>query len=177
MLAHCAEYLDSVGDNSLNLAATISALNAYMLTGEREVPGLGGRVRQRLEGAHGGQPAATSRPTSASTASPAANTTASGGRAPTAGTSPSSTARLEQIAHRNYFTVRPWPGFGNALLLTGDQAYVDVLRRQMDNIYAQKKVENGQSPAPADVRRSARLQVRRAAQAGTTTPTTSSPTG
>jgi len=34
MLAHCDEYLDSVGDNFLNLAATQLAVNAYALTGE-----------------------------------------------------------------------------------------------------------------------------------------------
>jgi hypothetical protein len=36
MLAHCAEYLDSVGDHPLNLASTGLALNAYMLTGEKK---------------------------------------------------------------------------------------------------------------------------------------------
>ena len=71
---------------------------------------------------------------------------------------------IEKIAHRNYFTAGSWPGFGNALLVTGDQGYVDVLRRQMDNIYAQKKVENGKIAAAADVRRPARLQVRRPAE-------------
>jgi hypothetical protein len=55
---------------------------------------------------------------------------------------------LGQIAHRNYFVDGAWPGFSNALLLTGDQSYVDVLRRQMDNIYAQKKVENGRTLLP-----------------------------
>jgi hypothetical protein len=55
---------------------------------------------------------------------------------------------IEQIAHRNYFTVGPWTGFSNALLVTGDQGYIDVLRRQMDNIYAQKKVENGRTLLP-----------------------------
>jgi hypothetical protein len=55
---------------------------------------------------------------------------------------------LQQIAHRNYFTAGTWPGFSNALLLTGDQGYIDVLRRQMDNIYAQKKVVNGQVLLP-----------------------------
>ncbi|MFN7545153.1 MAG: hypothetical protein ACK5TN_20440, partial [Acidobacteriota bacterium] len=34
MLAHCKEYLDSVGDHNLNLAATILPLNAFLLTGE-----------------------------------------------------------------------------------------------------------------------------------------------
>ena len=147
MLAHCAEYLDSVGDHPLNLGATILATNAYMLTGEQKyknwvleysMPGRSGRR----------QPAATFRPTSDWTASPAANTTAAGTKAPTAGTSRSLTARLEQIAHRNYFDSRPWPGFGNALLLTGDQSYVDVLRKQMDNIYAQKKEEDGKTLLP-----------------------------
>jgi len=55
---------------------------------------------------------------------------------------------IEQIAHRNYFTAGSWPGFANALLVTGDQSYIDVLRRQMDNIYAQKKVENGRTLLP-----------------------------
>ena len=55
---------------------------------------------------------------------------------------------IEQIAHRNTFTAGSWPGFGNALLLTGDQSFVGVLRRQMDNIYAQKKVENGKTLLP-----------------------------
>ena len=36
MLAHCAEYLDSVGDHPLNLASTNLALNAYMLTHEQK---------------------------------------------------------------------------------------------------------------------------------------------
>ena len=41
-----------------------------------------------------------------------------------------------------------WPGFGNALMITGDQKYVDVLRRQMDNIYSQKKVVDGEIQVP-----------------------------
>ncbi len=93
MLAHCAEYLDSVGDNSLNLAATNLALNAFALTGEEKYRNWVVGLRGRLEGARGRDAAATSRATSGSTASPAASTTASGGRAPTAGTSPSSTAK------------------------------------------------------------------------------------
>ena len=55
---------------------------------------------------------------------------------------------LEEIAHRNTFTAGSWPGFANALMLTGDQSFVGVLRRQMDNIYAQKKVENGKTLLP-----------------------------
>jgi hypothetical protein len=55
---------------------------------------------------------------------------------------------LQQIAHRNYFTSGSWPGFSNAYLLTGDTSYIDVLRRQLDNLYAQKKVENGRTLLP-----------------------------
>jgi hypothetical protein len=55
---------------------------------------------------------------------------------------------IEQIAHRNTVTAGSWPGFANALMLTGDQSFVGVLRRQMDNIYAQKKVENGRTLLP-----------------------------
>ncbi|MBI1354351.1 MAG: hypothetical protein GC160_08390 [Acidobacteria bacterium] len=36
MLAHCEGYLDSAGDNFLNLGATLLGLNAYALTGEQK---------------------------------------------------------------------------------------------------------------------------------------------
>jgi len=36
-----------------------------------------------------------------------------------------------------------WPGFGNAYLLTGDRGWIDVLRRQIDLLYAQGKTVNG----------------------------------
>jgi hypothetical protein len=55
---------------------------------------------------------------------------------------------IDEIAHRNTFTSGSWPGFSNALMLTGDQSFIGVLRRQMDNIYAQKKVENGRTLLP-----------------------------
>ena len=54
MLAHCDEYLDSVGDNFLNLASTLLGTNAYALTGKRSIatgrwstwmPGRGGPPR------------------------------------------------------------------------------------------------------------------------------------
>ena len=46
-----------------------------------------------------------------------------------------------------------WPqliGYARAkeLLMTGDQSFIGVLRKQMDNIYAQKKVENGKTLLP-----------------------------
>ena len=41
-----------------------------------------------------------------------------------------------------------FPGFENALLVTGDQRYVDVLRGQMANMYAQKKMVDGKLMIP-----------------------------
>ncbi len=147
MLAHCAEYLDSAGDNFLNLAATLLHTNAYMLTGEEKyrdwVIEYVGAWKERTEanggmipsnigldgtlgGEHGGQ---------WWKGTYGWNFTIFDGE-------------LQQIAHRNYFDAGSWPGFSNALLLTGDFSYIGVLRKQMDLIYAQKKVENGRTLIP-----------------------------
>ncbi|MEZ5354180.1 MAG: hypothetical protein R2762_16205 [Bryobacteraceae bacterium] len=147
MLAHCAEYLDSAGDNNLNLAATILPLNSYMFTGDdkyrnwvieyvnawkERTAQAGGNIPSnigldgKLGGEYNGQ---------WWKGTYGWNFTIFDGE-------------LGQIAHRNYFVQGAWPGFSNALLLTGDQSYVDVLRRQMDNVYAQKKVENGRTLLP-----------------------------
>jgi hypothetical protein len=147
MLAHCDEYLDSEGDNFLNLASTILGLNAYMLTGEeryrqwvldyagnwkRHSEALGGMIPSNigLDGKPGGQHNGQWWKGTYGW-----NFTIFDGE-------------LEQIAHRNYFTDGTFPGFGNALLASGDQAFVGVLRKQMDLVYAQKKVENGRTLLP-----------------------------
>jgi hypothetical protein len=49
---------------------------------------------------------------------------------------------------RNYVLRGPPEGFGNALLLTGNQAYTQVLRRQIDNLYAVGKTEKGRVLLP-----------------------------
>lgn len=147
MLAHCDEYLDSAGDNFLNLASTVLGLNAYAMTGEdkyrdwvldymnawkHRAAETGGFIPSnigldgKLGGEHNGQ---------WWKGTYGWNFTIFDGE-------------LEQIAHRNYFTDGSWPGFGNALLLSGDQTFVDTLRKQMDLIYAQKKVENGRVLLP-----------------------------
>lgn len=147
MLAHCDEYLDSVGDHPLNLAATNLALNAYMLTGEpkyrewaleyvnawkERIEANGGNIPTNigLDGAIGGE---------------------YGGKWYKGTYGWNFTifdGEIERIAHRNTFAAGSWPGFGNAYLLTGDAGYIDTLRRQMDNIYAQKKVVDGQLMVP-----------------------------
>ncbi len=41
-----------------------------------------------------------------------------------------------------------WPGFGNALLLTGDRNWIDILRRQIDLLHAQGREVNGRFMVP-----------------------------
>jgi hypothetical protein len=147
MLAHCDEYLDSVGDHPLNLAATNLALNAYMLTREpkyrkwvleyvdawkERTEANGGNIPTNigLDGTIGGE---------------------YGGKWYKGTYGWNFTifdGEIEQIAHRNVFSAGSWPGFGNAYLLTGDAGYIATLRRQMDNIYAQKKVVDGRLMVP-----------------------------
>ncbi len=147
MLSHCDEYLDSTGDNFLNMAATILGLNAYMLTGEEKhrqwALGYADAWKQRAAETGGIIPSAVGLDGKLGGEHKGQwwkgtygwNFTIFDGE-------------LGQIAHRNYFTDGTWPGFGNALLLSGDQSYVQVLRKQMDLIYAQKKVENGITRLP-----------------------------
>lgn len=147
MLAHCAEYLDSVGDHPLNLGTTGLALNAFALTGERKyrdwvveyvnawkerTNANGGNIPTNigLDGAVGGEYS---------------------GRwyKGTYGWNFSIyDGEIDAVGHRNTFDAGSWPGFGNAYLLTGDPSYIAVLRRQMDNLYAQKKVINGREMIP-----------------------------
>jgi len=147
MLAHCTEYLDSAGDIHLNLAATTLHLNAFMLTGEKKyrdwaleyaaawkerAAATGGMIPSnvgldgKLGGEHNGQ---------WWKGTYGWNFTIFDGE-------------LEKIAHRNYFMHGAWPGFSNALLLSGDQSFVGVLRKQMELIYAQKKTVDGKTMWP-----------------------------
>ncbi len=147
MLAHCNEYLDSAGDNFLNLAATLLHTNAYMLTGEEKyrdwVLEYVGAWKERAEANGGMIPSNIGLDGTLGGEHDGQwwkgtygwNFTIYDGE-------------LEQIAHRNYFTAGTWPGFSNALLLTGDPAYLNVLRNQMDLIYEQKRIENGRTLVP-----------------------------
>jgi hypothetical protein len=147
MLAHCAEYLDSAGDNFLNLAATNLALNAYMLTGEQKyrtwLVEYVDAWRGRAEQCGGNIPSNVGRD-----GKPGGEHNGQWWKGTYGWNFTIFDGELEKIAHRNYLTAGTWPGFGNALLLTGDQAYVNTLRRQMDNIFAQKKEVNGKTLIP-----------------------------
>ncbi|MBK9165845.1 MAG: hypothetical protein IPM24_00075 [Bryobacterales bacterium] len=147
MLEHCSEYLDSVGDHPLNLAATNLALNAYMLGHEKKyrdwlleyvdawkerIASNGGNIPTnigldgKVGGEYGGKWYKGTYGWNFTIWSP----------------------EYQQIAHRNTFDAGSWPGFSNAFLLTGDPAYIAVLRRQMDNIHAQKKMVDGKEMVP-----------------------------
>ncbi|MDA0345949.1 MAG: hypothetical protein O3C43_05905 [Verrucomicrobia bacterium] len=147
MLSHFDGFGNSTGDNPLNLVTTILALNAYMLEHEpkykdwlleyvnawkERIERNGGNIPSNigLDGSIGGE---------------------FGGKwyGGTYGWDFSfwEPAYNKQQYHNNVHHGM-WPGFANALLLTGDQRYIDVLRRQMDNLYAEKKVENGQTLIP-----------------------------
>jgi hypothetical protein len=50
--------------------------------------------------------------------------------------------------HENHVFWGIYPGMGNAYLLTGDPSYIDALRKQMDNIFANKRSIEGVDMVP-----------------------------
>jgi hypothetical protein len=147
MLAHCDEYLDSVGDHPLNLASTNLALNAYMLTGDEKyrkwaldyvdawkarTAETGGNVPSNvgLNGKPGGE------------------YNGQWWKGTYGWNFTIFDGEIEEIGHRNTVLSGAFPGFSNAMLLSGDPSYIQVLRRQLDNIYANKKVEKGRTLLP-----------------------------
>jgi len=147
MLAHCTEYLDSVGDNSLNLAATNLGLGAFGLTGDAKyknwVVEYVNAWKERTAATGGNIPSNVGLD-----GTPGGEYKGQWWKGTYGWNFTILDGEIERIVHRNYFTAASWAGFGNALMLTGDQSYVGVLRRQLDNLYAQKKVENGRTLLP-----------------------------
>jgi hypothetical protein len=147
MLDRVIDYLPSAGDNPLNLLSTQLALHAYMFSHEQEYKDWlleyvdawkertiqnGGNIPTNigLDGTLGGEfDGKWYKGTFGWDFTP---------------WSP----ELKITANRNHFTKGMWPGFSNALLVTGDQAYVDILRSQLDNLYAEKRIENGKVVIP-----------------------------
>jgi hypothetical protein len=148
MLAHCDEYLDSVGDHPLNLASTGLAMNAYMLTGEKKykdwVLEYVGAWKQRTD-ANGGNI-----PTNIGLNGQVGGEYGGKWYKGTYGWNFTIyDGEIEKMAHRNTFDAGSWPGFGNAFLLSkGDAGFVATLRKQMENLYAQKKVIDGKTMLP-----------------------------
>lgn len=146
MLAHFEKYNDIVGDHPQNLSATWLAMNAYMLAHEEKykrwileyvdawhdrmvangylIPtniGLDGKIG----GAAGGKWYGGVYGWGFSVASPPSG----------------------KIVHRNTHAIGI-AGFLNAYLLTRDDRYLDVWRRQIDMVNAQKKVVDGVTMYP-----------------------------
>jgi hypothetical protein len=147
MLAHCKEYLDSVGDHPLNLASTNLALNAFALTNEAKYKNwLVEYVtawKQRTEQCGGNIPTNVG-----ADGKPGGDYNGQWWKGTYGWNFTIFDGEIDAIAHRNTVTSGSWPGFANALLMTGDQSFIGVLRKQLDNIYAQKKVENGRTLLP-----------------------------
>ena len=147
MLAHFKDYNDVVGDHPLNLHTTTLALNAYMLSGEAEYRDwLLEYVDAWVE-----------------------RTEANGGIIPTNvgldGTIGGAcdgkwyggvygwgftvvVPQTGKLTHRPAFQTRAHYGFGNALLLTGDQRYVDLWRGVIDKVNENAKAIDGQRVYP-----------------------------
>ena len=147
MLAHCDEYLDSVGDHPLNLGATGLGLNAFALTGDPKyrnwVVEYVTAWKQRTEACNGNIPTNVGRD-----GKPGGEYGGQWWKGTYGWNFTVRDGELDQIVHRNTFTAGAWPGFSNAVLLTGDQSFTGVLRTQLDNIYAQKKVVDGKTLLP-----------------------------
>ena len=147
MLAHCTEYVDSVGDSWLNLAATNLGLNAYMLDHESKyrdwVLEYMDAWVERTAKTGGMIPS-----TIGLDGEPGSNFDGQWWKSTYGWNFTIFDGEIEQIAHRNNFTAGTWPGFSNAYLLTGDRKYIDILRRQMDLFYEQKKVVDGKEMLP-----------------------------
>lgn len=144
---HFKDYNDVVGDHPINLAVTILAFNAYALTGETkyrdwvldyanawvERTAANGGITPTnigLDGTIGGE---------------------TGGRWWGGVYGWGFTVTVPQtgaLAHRTYWHVRGLWGFGNALLLSGDQRYVDCWRGVIDHINANAREIDGKLQWP-----------------------------
>ena len=146
MLAHFEDYNDIVGDHPLNLLSTSLALNAYMATGDQKyrkwlleyVDAWRERMIENnsiipsnvgLDGTIGGE---------------------CDGKWYGGAYGWGFTVVVPQtggLAHRNR-TYWGFTGFMNAYLLTGDDRYLDVWRKQRDTINAQSRTIDGQTMYP-----------------------------
>ena len=146
MLAHFEDYTDIVGDHPLNLLSTCVTTNAYMISHEARyrqwvleyVDAWYNRMRENgniiptnigLDGTLGGE----------------TDGKWYGGAYGWAFTVV--VPQTGEPAHRNGHW-HGFTGFMNAVLLTGDQRYVDIWRRQIDTVNSQKKIVDGQTLYP-----------------------------
>jgi hypothetical protein len=143
MVATRSNYGEVVGDSHLNLISITLALEAYMLAGERKykdwILEYVGAWKERIEACGGNIPTKVGLD---------GKPDAQWWKGVYGWNFTVFDVEANYVHHRGSFASGPWTGFGNALLLTGDQGFIQVLRRQMDNIFAQKKVVEGKTVVP-----------------------------
>ena len=147
MLDHFKDYNDVAGDHPMNMGATTLAFDAYALTGESmyrdwlleyvdawvdRTEANGGLIPTNigLDGTIGGE----------------CDGKWYGGVYGWAFSV--IVPQTGEVAHRPSFQDRAYYGFGNALLLTGDQRYVDVWRNMADKVNSNAKVIDGETMYP-----------------------------
>jgi hypothetical protein len=146
MLEHFQDYTDIIGDHPQNLRTTVLALNAFALTGEKkykdwaleytdawvERAKANGDIMPSnigLDGKIGG---------------------ATGGKWYGGAYGWGFSVKVPQtgrIDHRPR-TQSGWAGLRSAFLLTGDERYLDVWRKQIDTINANRRMTNGRYEYP-----------------------------
>jgi len=147
MIAHFKDYNDVVGDNPLNLGATTLGLNAFALTGEKKyrdwcLEYVGAWAERTAE--NGGLT-----PTNIGLNGKIGGETKGKWYGGVYGWGFSVIVpQTGEIAHRPSFYTRAPYGFGNALLLSGDQSYVDTWRGVISKVNENGKRLKGQMQYP-----------------------------
>ena len=147
MFDHFKGYNDVAGDHPLNLGTTTLAFNAYALTGETKYRDwILEYVDAWVERTKANSGVIPSNIGLDGTIGGACDGKWYGGVYGWAFTRPM--PPTGELRHRPYFHHRSALGFGNALLLTGDQRYADVWRGVLDNVNANAKEVDGQTVYP-----------------------------
>ena len=147
MLDHFKDYTDVVGDHPINLGATTLAFNAYALTGEAKYRDwLLGYVDAWAERTRANQGIIPSNIGLDGKIGGACGGKWYGGCYGWAFTVV--VPQTGELAHRPAVYSRAHYGFANALLLTGDQRYMDVWRGVLDQVNANAKKIDGQTMYP-----------------------------
>ncbi|MGH2350059.1 MAG: hypothetical protein ACRDJN_00405, partial [Chloroflexota bacterium] len=146
MLDHFRDYTDVVGDNPMNLGATTLGFTAYALTGEKKyrdwVLEYVDAWVERTEANQG------LLPTSVGLDGKIESGYGWYGGVYGWGFSVMQIPWKGQVAHRTGDFQRAVYGFGNALLLTGERRYVDLWRRMLELVNANRKEEGGRTLYP-----------------------------
>ncbi len=146
MLAHCENYNDSAGDSHLNLSATNLALNAYMMTGQEKYR------RWLLEYVDAWKERTRSNngfiPTKVGLDGKPGGESGQWWKGLYGWNFTNFDAEVGYVKHRGTIFIGTWDGFGNAFLLTGDPAYLAVMRQQLLHFHSRKKVVDGKTLIP-----------------------------